>query len=595
LQQAGSRFFSFTPSRTMRIAQNLYEGVDFGDGPTGLITYMRTDSVSIAKQAQEEALAFIAETYGDEYVPSKPNTYKSRGSAQEAHEAIRPTDVTRKPEDLSKVLKPEELKLYRIIWERFVASQMAPAKIAQKTVEIDADGTTDSPVRYLFRVSASEVTFPGYMKVTGDEEKKKAKKAKEENGDESGKVDETVEKLPPLEKGETVDLLEWLSEQKFTQPPGRYTEASLVRALEENGVGRPSTYASILSTLQDRSYVEKEKRSLRPTDLGTQVNTFLVEHLGDLFNVSFTAEMEESLDKIESGSVEWTQMLGEFYGSFEEWIKKVKGPDAKPELVQALLDATKDVKEWGPEVKRGKRTYSDEKFIESVQKQLDKGEKAISSRQLAAVKKIVCRYHDQLPGLDDRVEELGLAETMEEAKKPVEPPREATQKKLDLLKEVTFAEPRKVGKRTYDDEAFTESLRQQVETGKRLSVNQIRYLDKLVLKYSDQIADFDSMKEELGVEQSQEPHHEETGPLLELFNKVTDWKPAVQRGKREWDDKKFYDSLSSQFKERKELSFRQVASLKKMAKRYADQIPDYDQLVEKYGLPERKKKKTAAE
>lgn len=596
LQQAGSRFFSFSPSRTMRIAQGLYEGTDFGEGPVGLITYMRTDSVAISKQAQAECRSYIAQHYGNEYVPGKPNIYKSRGGAQEAHEAIRPTEVARTPDSLTSVLKPEELKLYRIIWERFVASQMAPAKIAQKTAEFEAAPQGDQKNTYLFRATASEIVFPGYMKVTGADQPKKPKAPANGNNEENGTpIDEAVDKLPPLEQGEKVNLLEWLSEQKFTQPPGRYTESSLVRALEENGVGRPSTYAQILSTLQDRNYVEKEKRSLRPTEIGAKVNEFLVTHLGDLFDVKFTAGMEESLDAIENGSIEWHGMLQEFYNRFEAWLEKARGPDANPEFVQRLLVLAEEVKEWAPEVKRGKRTYSDEKFVKSIGEQLDKGEKPISDRQLKALQQVVCRYHEQIPDLEQHAEALELSAVLEEAKRPPEPPREETPRKLDLLKTVKFNEPRKVGKRTYDDKAFSESLRQQVESGKRLSENQLRYLDKLVIKYSDQIEGFAALSAELKLDETREPHSEHTGPVLELFHQVKEWKPPVMRGKREWDDKKFYDSLLSQFQTRKELSFKQVASLKKMAKRYAAQIDNYDRYVEEYGLPPRGKKTRKAD
>jgi len=589
LQQAGSRFFSFSPSRTMRVAQELYEGIDFGEGPLGLITYMRTDSFNVSQVAQKDCLAFVRETYGEAYVPERPNVYRSKGGAQEAHEAVRPTDVRRTPESLQWILSTDQLKVYRVIWERFVASQMTPAKIAQRTVEVEAP-PPERGETYLFRASASEVVFPGYMKVTGGEKQKSgADREQEENG-EGAVGDEYTDTLPPLEEGERLDLLEWLKEQKFTQPPGRYTESSLIRVLEENGIGRPSTYAQIMSTLLERKYVEKEKRALKPTDTGEKVNAFLVEHLPALFDVKFTAEMEESLDEIEQGSVEWHRMLAEFYEKFQAWLTRVRGPDANPELVQKLLDLTERIQEWAPEVQRGKRKYSDKRFVSSLRKQLEKGERPISARQLKALKRMICNYRDQIPSLEERAAELEMEEELAEAKRPPEPPREATQRKLALLKSVTFHEPRKVGKRTYDDRAFCESLRQQVESGKRLTENQIRYLDKLLIKYSEQIADFDALAEELGLHQSQEPHQQQAEPVLKLFEQVKEWKPPVQRGKRTWDDRKFYESLASQFAERKELSYKQLASLKKMAKRYADQIPDYDRRAEEYGLPPRKKK-----
>lgn len=583
LQQSASTVLGYTPSRTMGIAQKLYEA--------GTITYMRTDSVAIAKEAQAHCLRFVEEKYGNEYVPTKPNVYKSRSSAQEAHEAIRPTDVTRIPDKLKSTLPPDEFKLYRIIRERFVASQMAPARIAQRSVDIAGQSGRAGGNRYLFRVSTSDILFPGYMKVSGMEKNKKPKAKTDAAKDGVSEEEDEAEKLPPLTEGEPLDCEEWLTEQKFTQPPPRYNEASLVRTLEENGVGRPSTYAQILSTLYQREYIEKEKKALRPTEPGKAVNEFLVSHLNQLFEVGFTAGMEKTLDDIEQGKINWKKMLEDFYGNFTEWVDKAKGPTADVQRVRQLLEISKGIKEWAPPTTRGKKTYSDETFVASIAEQLEKGEKDISMRQLDALKKVVCRYHDQLPGLDEKAEEWGLQEILGEARKPKEPPREETFRKIALLQNVQFAEARKVGKRTYDDKAFCDSLREQVGGGKRLSVNQVKYLDQLVIKYSDQIENFPALSSQFGLEQALLEEDKESGPVLKLFAQVQAWKEPTQRGKKTWDDKGFYDSLKQQFTEKKKLSPRQLAALKKMAKRYADQIPDYDAIREQYGLPERGKKK----
>ncbi len=582
LQQAGSSVFGFAPAYTMKLAQKLYEGEDFGEGPVGLITYMRTDSFSVSRDAQESCREFVHRTYGPEYLPEKPNFYKSRSSAQEAHEAIRPTDVNRTPDQLTSVLDPDELKLYSLIWKRFVASQMAPARIAQRTVEVEAVPPAGKTSTYLFRATASEVIFPGYMKATGVEEKKK-----DENGDE-------IDRLPPLSKGEGLDCLQWLEEQKFTSPPPRFTEASLVKALEENGVGRPSTYASIISTLLARRYVEKEKRALKPTDMGLKVCDFLVEHLGALFDVKFTAGMEEQLDEIETGAVQWGVMMEKFYQEFLTWLEKAKGPQADPAAVQKLLDMAKGVQTWEPATKRGKRTYSDQAFTESIQKQLGEG-KGISERQVGALKKLICRYREQLPTLEAVAGELALTEELEAAKRPPEPPRQDVLKKLELLKKVQFKEPRTVGKKVYDDSVFANSLRTQFESGRSLSPNQIHYLDRMVMKYSDQIPDFESMKDELGLHEAAAAEDKESGPLLELLKEVKTWKPPTKRGRREWDDQKFYESLSRQYGQRKSLSPKQVASLKKMIRRYAEQIPNYEQVAAQYGIPASAKSRPAAE
>lgn len=581
LQQAASSVLGYAPAYTMKLAQRLYEGEDFGEGPIGLITYMRTDSFHVAGGALESCRRYIGQHFGAEYLPEKPNFYRSRGSAQEAHEAIRPTDVERTPDSLASVLEPEELRLYRLIWQRFVASQMVPARIAQRTVEIEAVPPPEKTSTYLFRATASEVVFPGYMKATGGEERRK-----DENGEE-------IDKLPPLEVGEGLDCLEWLEQQKFTQPPPRFSEAALVRALEENGVGRPSTYASILSTLVERRYVMREKRTLSPTETGMKVCEFLVAHLGELFDVKFTAGMEESLDEIEEGRVEWTKMLGDFYGRFQQWLSAAKGPPADPRLVRALVDVLDGVKEWAPENKRGKRTYSDRKFVESVRAHLGE-EKPISDRQLEALKSLAIHYREQLPDLPRVLDELGLAAEAEKSRAPVLPPSPETLRKLELLEKVEFKPARQVGKKTYDDRVFAESLRRQVQSGRALSENQVHYLDRLVMKYSSQMENFEALAAELGLHKEGAPSMEDVGPLIDALKAVKEWKPPVKRGRRTWDDHGFFQSLSGQFAEHRHLSPRQVLSLKKLATRYRAQVPDFDALSERYGLASLIKSRKAA-
>ena len=590
LQQAASSFHGYSPARSMSIAQKLYEGGDFG---VGLITYMRTDSVFISKQAQEQAREFISSTYGADFVPEKPNFYKSRSSAQEAHEAIRPTDVTRTPEVMAQHLVGEELKLYTLIWKRFVASQMAPAKIAQLSVDIEAPTTEAEGLAYLFRVSSSHILFPGYMKVTGAEKKKNGNGKPKEGEDEGAEV----EQLPSLEIGEKLECLEALNEEKETQPPARYTEASLVRALEENGVGRPSTYATILSTLKNRKYVEKEKRSLRPSEVGMNVNEFLITNLNELFDVHFTASMEQSLDEIENGNVEWTGMLADFYAPFKGWIEKAKGPTADTDTMSRILETMTQVTEWAPEQKRGKRTYSDEKFVKSLRKQFEEGKKKISQRQLDALLRIAVKYHEQITDWDKIVEELGLQAKIEAAKKDTQPPREGTIAKLDALKNIKFDEPRTVGKRTYDDGAFCLSLCEQVENGRRLSDRQIKYLDRLLNKYADQFGGSEELAKRFEFTPEEVVEDLESGPLLELMAHIEKWREPVKRGKRTWDDHEFFDSLKKQFAAKKSLSPRQVGALKKMIPRYAEQIPNFAQLAEKFGMkmPKPPKKKKEAE
>ena len=579
LQQAASSALRFTPSRTMSIAQKLYEGVDFGDGSVGLITYMRTDSPAIAKDAQDQCRQYIAQQFGADYVPANPNLFRSRSGAQEAHEAIRPTDVERTPEAMAKHLKPEELKLYRLIWKQFVASQMAPARIAQRTVEFTAelpDGATSAstlqqegaPWTYLFRATASDILFPGFMKVTGEDQKKAKAKSSEGGDDDKDDTDEP-QALPPLTQGEVVDCQEWLVDQKFTKPPPRYSEASLVRTLEENGVGRPSTYAQIIQTLYARKYVEREKGSLRPTEPGEQVSQFLVSHLDALFDVQFTAKMEQELDAVEDGKVEWTAMMERFYERFQQWLKQAKGPDADQEIAARLLNYVEQVAEWAPPVKRGKTTYSDEKFVASVRQQLEAGEKKLTMRQVEALLKLAHKYREQLPNPDQVATELGLGDLFKQISSPAAAPRKSTEEKLAALQAVNFDEPRKVGTRTYDDQVFCASLREQVEGGKRLSPNQLKYLDRLLQKYQSQIPDFTERAAAWGLGKEEAVAPEQISALLNQLAQVTEWRAPTKRGKREWSDEAFYQSLARQFKEKGLLSPKQFAALQKMAARYA--------------------------
>ncbi|MBN1670235.1 MAG: type I DNA topoisomerase [Kiritimatiellae bacterium] len=576
LQQAGSSHCHFSPARTMRIAQKLYEGVDLPEGTVGLITYMRTDSVRAAPGAVEACRALIQSRYGADYVPEKPNVFKSRSGAQEAHEAIRPTDVTRTPDSLQDALQPEEQRLYRLIWNRFVASQMAAAKIAQRTAEVEAVGQHDAPPDYLFRISASEVTFPGYMTVSGAEEK-------HPKGE--GEQEEEAAHLPPLAEGERLHLLEWLSERKETQPPSRYSEASLVRALEEEGVGRPSTYAQILSTLNQRGYVKREKRTLTPTELGMQVHTFLVANLAALFDVKFTAGMEKLLDEIENGKIGRVQMLREFYARFQEWLAQVQETEIPLEKPVQVLKILEGVREWAPEVTRGKRTFSDEKFVESLRKQVVERKKKPSLRQWEVLLRLACRYKEQIPEISDLARELGEDATL--TPKQATPPKETTRRKLALLASVQFEAPSERAGRRRDDRQFVASLAAWVEGGRALSFAQARALDRIMLKYAGQIQDFEAVREELDLPKPEEAADpQECAALLERLEPITEWAPPVKRGRREWSDKSFYESVRRQFAEKQTLSQKQVKSLRRLVKKYHEHLPESVDETEKDQPPD---------
>ncbi len=308
LQQDSSRKLRFSVKRTMMIAQRLYEGVELGEeGLVGLITYMRTDSTRVSNEALAEVREYIKAQYGDQYLPEAPNTFKSKKGAQEAHEAIRPTSAMRHPDQIKQYLKEDEYKVYKLIWQRFVASQIMPAVFDQTTVDIDAKSGADV---FWFRVTGSVLKFDGFLKVY--EESKEGKDEEDE---------ELKHKLPALEAGQKLTLRELKPEQHFTEPPPRYNEASLVKELEERGIGRPSTYSAILSTIQERQYVQKIGGKFVPTEIGLVVTDLLVENFRDIFDVQYTARLEEELDEIEEGKETWTDALAEFYKKFLKDLK----------------------------------------------------------------------------------------------------------------------------------------------------------------------------------------------------------------------------------------------------------------------------------
>ncbi len=323
LQQEASRRLGFNTGKTMRVAQQLYEGIDLdGEGRVGLITYMRTDSVNVAQDAQREAKSYINNRFGPRYVPVKPPKYKTKSkSAQEAHEAVRPTSVNRVPKAIKAHLKRDQYRLYQLIWDRFVASQMAPAQYSTVSADIWAGKAEVAMEKrpYLFRATGSTLEFPGFLALY-EETRPEDKPEDDEN------------KVPSdLQEGNLLDLLRLLPEQHFTQPPPRFSEATLVKAMEEYGIGRPSTYASIVTTIQNRGYVERENRRLYPTERGEVVNDLLVQYFPDILSVDFTARMEDQLDKIAEGAP-WVPVIAEFYQKFEADLQRADEAIPKVDL-----------------------------------------------------------------------------------------------------------------------------------------------------------------------------------------------------------------------------------------------------------------------
>ncbi|MFQ5481161.1 MAG: type I DNA topoisomerase [Nitrospinaceae bacterium] len=339
LQQEASRKLGFSPKKTMTLAQRLYEGVALGQlGTVGLITYMRTDSTRLAGEALEEIRAYIQEKFGPEYLPGKPNQYKNKKTAQEAHEAVRPADINLEPKDIKEYLEKDLFRLYELIWFRVVSCQMVPAVLDTTTFDIQNGN-------YLFRANGSVIKFAGFMKVYV------------EGRDEDSRADAGQSQadriLPPLSEGDKLKLLKLEPEQHFTQPPPRFSEAMLVKELEERGIGRPSTYAAIISVIKDRDYIHSEEKRLVPSELGVLVNDLLVTNFPDFITEKFTAAMEDQLDQIEEGKVEWVQTLRDFYGPFEKVLieaeKKMKDIKQQVETTDEVCEKCSKpmVIKWG--------------------------------------------------------------------------------------------------------------------------------------------------------------------------------------------------------------------------------------------------------
>ncbi len=338
LQQEASRKLRFSVKKTMAIAQKLYEGIELGAvGPMGLITYMRTDSVRISDQALSESRKYIMDKYGNKYLPEKPSLYKVKKSAQDAHEAIRPTSFDFSPDKIKAHLAGDEFELYKLVWQRFLASQMTPIIYDQTSIEIKSE-------KAAFRTTGSIIKFEGFSKVYIE-----GKEEDEQNGEDDEK------KLPKLSKDQGLSLKDLKMEQHFTQPPPRFSESSLVRELEEKGIGRPSTYSSIISTIQDREYVKRENRKLKPTVLGKSVNDMLIDGFPEILDVKFTADMEDKLDKVEQGSINWVELLKDFYKVFSQRL--LQADDKMRSLRRDGVPAGIDCNECGAPmiIKWGKR------------------------------------------------------------------------------------------------------------------------------------------------------------------------------------------------------------------------------------------------
>ena len=615
LQQAASSFLHYPPKRTMEIAQKLFEGVDLGDGNfVGLITYMRTDSVNVAQEAQNSARQFIHDTYGDAFVPPTPNRYRSSKSAQEAHEAIRPTNVAYTPDSIAHALAPEQLKLYRLIWNRFVASQMAPAKQIDHAIEVESQGgdlvsfvlpgQSRPGVVATFRAAARETLFAGYltiynMKDIGQEDE----------------LDNLTGVLPKLPENTPCSLMELKQEQCFTQPPARYSEASLVKALESNGVGRPSTYANIVNTIQLRGYVEKQKGALVPTETGFQANDYLVSKFPQLFDVGFTAQMETQLDQIEAGQENWIDMLHRFYSGYQTWLSEAGAMPSvgsvDSQLIKQLLSLFPEDFEFDPPVKGPRSTRDDGRLVRDLRKQTATSKRALTDRQSAALIRTVAKYASRNPAMLAAAERLGLGEFLREQINAYQLASQkqnssvstgqtlspAFMKLLEEMKGITWEKPVASGRRKpFDAGRFFRSILRQAETNHALTPRQMAAIGNMASRSADQIPSYAELAKELNlpptgtdgataqedIAADDADKQPEAAPgsginadlakvCEELFRRaaaITDWHPATKRGRRVYDDKAFTDSLQEQFQRKGMLSEKQIAALQKLLSHY---------------------------
>ena len=553
LQQAASSVLGFSPGKTMKLAQALYE--------QGRITYMRTDSVNVSEQARAAAKEFIVSACGPEYYPEKPNFFKSKADAQGAHEAIRPTDVALTPKTAS--LEPAALKLYDLIWRRFVASQMADAKTTVKTILVKAVKPAIAH-DYVFSASATVIDFEGFLKVM-----KLSLKKKGADGEDDADSDE-VAYLPNVSVGDKLEAVRWISDEKQTKGPVHYSEASLIKALEENGVGRPSTYAATIETLKTREYAKTEKKKLVPLERGILVCDWLVKKLDSLFNVGYTAQMESELDKVAEKGEPMNQMLSEFYARFLKEVGACAEPPpdrSKFEFVFGLLD---QVRTWKPAKKVGKRIYDDKAFFESVKEQAAAGQRPLSGRQLEFLVKMAVQYADQIPQCESQLKEAGLGAGAS-----------LVQKADPELVKFCFETMDRIGGMM--ENPFLKSLYEQFEKGRGLSPKQFGILARAVGENAGALEDCEQVRAKLAefVPGGFAPKAEDPSipSLLKLFDDVTEWRPAAKKGKKVYDDHEFVRSLADQYSRRHSLSSRQIAALKRVATIYKSQIPDCENRI----------------
>lgn len=603
LQQAASNALHYSPDRTMALAQRLYE--------SGLVTYMRTDTTNVAPEARQAAAAWIAASFGSEY--ADPHNYASgrkgpAGNPGGAHECIRPTDPAAVPDavraSLSGTDAEGQAKLYKLIWERFVSSQMAAAVLDTTTVRVDAAAAAPAagaPASAELTATAARVSFPGFLALRGAAAVAAAENEdrKEDDGDEQAA-------LPPLAAGDPLACRGVSAERKETKPPARYGEAALVRALEQNGVGRPSTYASTIKTIKDRKYVAVEKRVLVPTETGEKTCDYLVAKFPEMMNVGYTAAMEEKLDDVQDPATNtgWQTVLGDFYRKLAgHWL-----PDAvdwaDPAAVADLLEVFRGVSRWRAPSKNGARTFDDRKFVQDLAWDVmgvprpkarerkadapfrfdrpapgDLAAAKVTLPQFEALGRTLLHYRDQVPGADAALRAAGLGGLLEEP--AAQPPDAATARLVALLEEHGAAPARA---------DFFRSLAEQIRGGRALSAKQRYWLGRIFLDSRDRIpaGDFAAACAEAGLEDkpAETVDPEKARRVIAALSRVERWTdPApARRGRKGFDDKEFFASVSAQYGARGVLTAPQMRVLDRMLLRYAGQVPEAAQIAADYGI-----------
>ncbi|HBM16270.1 MAG TPA: type I DNA topoisomerase [Lentisphaeria bacterium] len=572
LQQSAGNSLRFSSSKTMQIAQQLYEGIQTESGEqTGLITYMRTDSFTVSRDAQNACREFIVSKYGDKFAPERFNFFKNKSTAQEAHEAIRPTDVFKTPESLAKVLSRDQLVLYKLVWKRFIASQMSPTELSRTTIDTQCSNTNDI---YTFRTVSTITLFSGFGIIYSDKET-----------DDLNEEDKKYNFLQYIKENDSSSLKELTKEQKFTEPPPRYTEPSLIKELEANGIGRPSTYATIVNTIQNRKYVEKKEGKLIPQNLGFRVNDFLVPTFPDLLNISFTAGMEEKLDNIESGGVNWTTMIKEFYGSLQTWLNSAKYEDAPTEdKAEGAINLLENFTGWKTPDKKTGRVFDDKKFFESVQRQYKKN-KAITAKQFSALLRLLNKYSSQITDFDNFVAKFNLKKDLNDLSAQIEEENEKREQLSEeraesviIMKSVLsiIRSSDLIPNHSFDEKAFVESLNEQIQNNRPLSSKQIYVLKRIAIRSRNKIDSFNEISATLGITpkdieaiEAKKETPKESNPKIEEFieklDKITDWK---EEGKRKIKDSAFFASLKKQYEAKKTLSPKQLSALEKIVAKY---------------------------